>query len=299
MGFFSKKARELEANQDISENIAKVSSDTAVDTIKKLSGVDNFDSVRSVDNVIVFTNAAGGAGATTVAGNFAVQAFQRKLNVVLIDLNVMCPSQYAYFDIKQVMDKPDLVSYLLGKNKLSDSINTEKKISLIFANNRTLMDEINCNDKSSVANLPTMISNLRQYYDLVVVDCPMRPDVLLYNTMLYIADSIYMVWDEGISSIINTEKLRRNMALSGIDSFTKMRIIMNKKTSVKFSSYPLQKLNLELIGTLPFDVDIIDNSLRGRIFCESGESNSKNAIEFAHQMEVISDKILKTGGFFV
>lgn len=298
MGFFSKKIRQLEKAQDEEQvNIAKATSDKAVDVIKELSGKNQASSKKVVDNVIVFTNAAGGSGASTIASNVAYTASKMGLKVLLIDLNIMCPVQHTYLNIKQEMNKPDLVSFLLGKNALSDSIDNTNEINIIFSNNRTLMDEINCNSKIAVENLNELLGKARQYYDLVIVDCPMRVDCTLQNVMLYSCDSIYIVWDEGIGSIINTEKLRRNMALSGIDSFTKMRVILNKRTSIHFSDYPLKKLNLELVEVLPFDVDIIDNSLRGKIFCEKGSSSSKNAIEFAHKIGDLTDKVLKIGGY--
>ena len=125
----------------------------------------------------------------------------------------------------------------------------------------------------------------------------MRIDDMLQNVMLYACDTIYMVWDESINSIVNTEKLRRNMALSGIDSFVKMKVVLNKRTSIHFTEYPISKLNLELIEVLPFDIDIIDNSLKGRIFCEKGSSASKNAIIFAEKIEALTDKVLKIGGY--
>ena len=87
------------------------------------------------------------------------------------------------------------------------------------------------------------------------------------------------------------------MAATGIDSFTKMRVILNKRTSLHYSDYPLKKLNLELVEVLPFDIDIIDNSLRGRIFCEKGSSNSKNALEFADKIESLTEKIMHIGGY--
>lgn len=300
MGLFDKKLRKIEKkalNSDEQLNLAKATSDKAVDVIKELSGKNITKGKKLVDNVIVFTNAAGGAGATTLLTNVAYSALQKGIKTLIIDLNIMCPVQHTYLGIKQEMEKPDLVSYLLGKNTLSESINVSSAINLLFANNRTLADEINCNNKVAIENFTNMIQKSRQYYDLILVDCPMRIDSMIHNVMLYEADTIYMVWDEGISSIINTEKLRRNMALSGIDSFTKMRIILNKKTSVHFSEYPIKKLNLELVEVLPFDVDIIDNSLKGRIFCEKGSSNSKNAIEFAHKIDSLTEKILKIGGW--
>lgn len=299
MGFFEKKAKQMEraVAGDKQVNLAKSTSDKAVDVIKELSGKSSKTKSRLIDNVIVFTNASGGTGASTLASNVAFTVLQKGLKVILIDLNIMCPIQHTYLGIRQTIDKPDLVSYLLGKNQLSESIDTSRNINLLFANNRTINDEINCNTRIATENFNTMIKTLRQYYDLVIVDCPMRIDCMMQNTMMYLCDSIYVVWDEGIGSIVNTEKLRRNMALSGIDSFTKMRVVLNKRTSVHFSEYPLKKLNLELVETLPFDVDIIDNSLRGRIFCEDGTSTSKNAIEFARKVDSLTSTILKIGGY--
>lgn len=299
MGLFTKKIRQIERSEMETDNVnlAKATSDKAVDVIKELSGKSTASGKKLVDNLVVFSGASGGTGATTLATNVAYEAVQKGLKVLLIDLNIMCPVQHTYLGIRQEMEKPDLVSYLLGKNALSDSIDTSNTINLLYANNRTLSDEINCSNKIAIENFNNLLEKVRQYYDLVIVDCPMRVDVLLQNVMLYNADAIYIVWDEGISSIINTEKLRRNMALSGIDSFTKMRVILNKRTSVHFSDYPIKKLNLELVEVLPFTIDVIDNSLRGKIFCEAGSSTSKNSGEFARKVMSLTDKILKIGGY--
>lgn len=299
MSIFGKKIREIE-NSEIDENavnLSKATSDKAANVIKELSGKDSTTGKKLIDNLIVFTNASGGTGASTIATNVAYEALNKGLKVLLIDLNIMCPVQHTYLGIKQEIDKPDLVTYLLGKNNLSESINTSSSINLLFANNRTLNDEINCNSKGAITNFNQMLDKTRQFYDLVIVDCPMRIDTMLHNVMLYKCDAIYLVWDEGIGSIINTEKLRRNMSLSGIDSFTKMRVILNKRTSIHFSDYALNKLNIELTEVLPFTIDIIDNSLRGRIFCEAGSSTNKNSAEFARKINTLTDKILKIGGY--
>lgn len=298
MHLLGKKIRELEeGNGEEVQSFTEAVSDTTANVLKGLSGKGTNKKRKLIDNIILFTNASGGTGASTIASNVAYTAYQNKLKTVLIDLNIMCPVQHAYLGIKQAMEKADLVSFLLGKNSLSDSIDTSKAVNLIYSNNRTLSDEINCNDKVAIENFKTMLSKLRQFYDLVIIDCPMRIDSMLQNTALYMADTIYMVWDEGISSIINTEKLRRNMALSGIDSFVKMKVILNKRTSVHFTDYPITKLNLELLEILPFDTDIIDNSLKGKVFCENGSSASRNAIIFAEKIQELTAKILENGGY--
>ena len=298
MNFFNKKIRQLEnSNGEEAINLAKATSDKAADVIKELSGKGASKGRKLVDNLIVFTSPCGGTGASTIAHNVAYTATTKGIKTILVDLNIMCPVQHIYLGTKQELEKSDLVSYLLGKNSLSDSIDTSHVVNLLYANNRTLPDEINCNSKIVIENFNAMLTKLRQFYDLVIVDCPMRVDEMLQNVMLYSCDTIYMVWDEGISSIVNTEKIRRNMALSGIDSFVKMKIILNKRTSIHFTEYPITKLNLELIEVLPFDIDIIDNSLKGRIFCEKGSSASKNAIIFAQKIESLTTKILKIGGY--
>lgn len=299
MGFFDKKIHQLEnrSNSDDAVNFAKATSDKAADIIKELSGKGTSKGRKLADNLVVFTNASGGTGASTIAHNVAYTATTKGIKTCLVDLNIMCPVQHIYLGIKQDTEKADLVSFLLGKNNLSDSINTSNAVNLIYSSNRTLSDEINCNDKVAIENFIAMLTKLRQFYDLVIVDCPMRIDEMLCNVMLYHCDTMYVVWDEGISSIVNTERLRRNMALSGIDSFVKMKIVLNKRTSIHFTEYPITKLNLELVEVLPFDIDIIDNSLKGRIFCDKGSSESANAVTFAQKIDTLTDKVLKIGGY--
>lgn len=297
MGLLSKKAKQLQANDTQMENIGKVTSDKAVDIIKKLSGVDGQSKGSLVDNYVVITNASGGTGASTIACNVAYKAACQGLKVLLIDLNILCPIQHTYLGIKQsVTEKQDLVSYILGKSVLGDVIDSSHIYSLLYANNRTIADLINCNADASIATFNDMINKLRRLYDLILVDCPMNIDNMLCNNVLYNCDSMYVVWDEGLASIANTDRLRRNMSYCGIDSYTKMRVILNKRTYLHYNMYPFKKLNLELVEILPFDVSVIESSVKAQIFCEKASSNSKNAAIFENSISLLTDKILKIGG---
>lgn len=297
MGLLSKKAKQLQANDTQMENIGKVTSDKAVDIIKKLSGVDGQSKGSLVDNYVVITNTSGGTGASTIACNVAYKAACQGLKVLLIDLNILCPIQHTYLGIKQsVTEKQDLVSYILGKSVLGDVIDSSHIYSLLYANNRTIADLINCNADASIATFNDMINKLRRLYDLILVDCPMNIDNMLCNNVLYNCDSMYVVWDEGLASIANTDRLRRNMSYCGIDSYTKMRVILNKRTYLHYNMYPFKKLNLELVEILPFDVSVIESSVKAQIFCEKASSNSKNAAIFENSISLLTDKILKIGG---
>lgn len=279
------------------ENLGKVASETAVEFIKKLSGADIKRTKKVIDNIVVVSNAAGGAGASTVVSNVAHMMTKKGFRVLVIDLNILYPVQHSCFGVKQAIEKNDLASYLLGKTTIGESIDSTGDVSLMYANNRGLMDSINCESDASVKNFEIALSKLRQLFDVVLIDAPMRVDNTLVNTAFYLADQIYLVWDEGISSIGNTEKIRRNMAASGIESYTKMRVILNKKTSINYSQYPFQKLNIELAQILPFDIEIIESSLRSVVFCNKGASSSDTASAFYEGIVSLTDKILQNGGF--
>ena len=297
MGLFSKKLKELESKEESRVNLLKATSDIASDVIKELSGRDNISSKKVLDNVIVFSNAAGGTGASTIVSNVAYEMSQKNLKVILIDLNITRPTQHTYLGIRQEIKKSDLISYLVGESNLGESIDTSNKVNLMYANNRSLNDLVACESKIVVENASNMLKKLRNLYDVVLIDCPMNIEHLLCNTILYECDTIYLVWDEGIGSTIHTEKVRRDMALSGIDSYTKLRIILNKRTSIHFSDYAIKKLGLELVEVLPFALDVIDNGLRGRVFCDKGTATTSNGASFARKISKLTTTILKIGGY--
>lgn len=280
------------------ENISKISSDKAKEIIKTLSGGEIRYTKKVIDNVIIFSGAQGGTGASTLLANVAYLAASKNLRVLVIDLNVMYPTQHIYFGKEHDdLQPPDLMSFLTGKNPIGESIENDGLVSLLYANNRTLMDSLISESDISVTNFTNAIQRLRQLFDLILIDCPMKIDHTLYNTAYYLSDSIYLVWDEGISSITNTEKIRRNMVLSGVEVFTKMKVILNKRTNIHYNNYPFQKLNVELVQILPFEPDVIYSSLRSEVFCDKGASKSKNADIFYAGMVELTDKILENGGY--
>lgn len=282
-----------------SENATKILAENAASIVKELSGSYLTREKKLIDNYVVVSSASGGAGASTLVANIAYSACKRGLNVCVIDMNIQYPSQHIYFNVEQKIETPDLIGYLSGVDKINDIIEKTgyKNISLIRANNRGILDHIGAEGDVQLANYEELIQKLRKLFDFVIVDVPMEVEHALHNMAFYIADQIYLVWDEGISSITNTERLRRNMAFSGIESYAKIRIILNKRTNIGYSMYPFKKLNLKLVETLPFDIAIIESSLKGQVFCDKGASKNETARLFCERVEALADKILALGGY--
>lgn len=291
---FMKKPK---AGDNNTKDFNSITSEKANDLLKQLSGGKVQYRKRVIDNIIVVSSASGGAGASTIVANLAyTAATEHSMRVLVIDLNLLLPTQHMYFGIKQTISKPDLVGYLLGKNTLGDAIEQGSCASVLFANNRGLMDYINCESDPSVANFEKAIEGLRTLYDLIIIDSPMKVENTICNYAFYLSDQIYFVWDEGIGSIANTEKIRRNMASSGIDAYTKTKVILNKRTGIHYSDYPLKKLNLELVQVVPFEQAVILSSLSSEIFCDKGASRSPNAAYFCGGIQQLTTKVLQIGG---
>lgn len=295
MGLFDfiKKANDTTDGKDFST----FTSESATNILKQLSGGKINYNKKVIDNLIVISSASGGAGASTIVSNLAFTAANDySMRVLVIDLNILMPVQHMYFGIKQDINKPDLVGYLLGKNTLGEAIEQGNSASVMFANNRSLMDYINCESDQAVNNFESALDGLKGLYDLIIIDTPMAIENTICNYAFYHADQIYLVWDEGISSIANSEKIRRNMASCGIDAYTKTKVILNKRTAIHYSDYPFKKLNMELVQILPFEQDIIYSSLSSQIFCDKGASRSKNSAYFCGGIQQLTQKVLEIGG---
>lgn len=279
-----------------SENISKVTTDKANSIIKELSGANINKKKKIIDNLVLFTGASGGTGVSTLVANIGYALAKKGLHVLVIDLNILFPSQYNYLGIKQSLEENDLLSFLFGECSVGECIKQSADMDLVYANNRSIPDLINASNNQSLQNFSIFLKKVRNLYDIILIDCPMRIDDMLCNNAMYYADSIYCVWDEGLSSIANTERVRRALALTGVDSYTKMRAILNKRTAIRYNTLPMDKMNLELIGILPFSSDVIDSSLGAQIFCDKGKATSDNGIEFAKKIVEIADKVAKIGG---
>lgn len=267
----------------------------AVDTVKSIRGNKEVDTrSKVVDNYILFTG-HGGTGASTLVANIANEMANRGLDVIVVDLDIVYPTQHMYVGVSEPVDA-DLVSALTGESTLGDSIYSKKKYHTLFASNATIVESIKCSGTDAVDNYCEMITKLRTLYDVVLVDAPLKIDDKLVNTALYGCDNIYFVWDEGVSSIVTAERAKSNLALSGI-STSKIKAILNKRTNIRYNNTPFDRTGIELVEVLPFSEDVIISGLAGEIFCDRAESASKKAVEFERGIKRLTSKILKIGGY--
>lgn len=293
MGLFDKFIKQDEE----AVNASKLMAETAADIIKEMSGRKIASRKKIIDNVFGFTSASGGAGASTLVTNMAHVIADKGFKVIVIDMNLLYPSQGIAFDIKPEIQKKDLVSYLLGKNDLGESIENMGTISVMYANNQSLTSYLHVEEDVPLENFRHAIYKLRKLYDVVLLDIPMKVEHVMTNMAFYTVDTLYMVMDESINSVVNLEKFRKNAAFTGIASYNKIKAIMNKRTSVHYTDFIFKKLNVELVEVLPFDVEVIECNLKSKVFCRNATSSSPNADILYKKLVGLSDKILEHGGY--
>lgn len=284
-------------SDELKHDIGSIISKKTNDFIEELSGSKIEHRTRMVDNVVVFMGGHGGTGCSTLVTNVAFAASQKKLSVLVIDLNIQYPIQHSPFRCKQKVNKKDLVSFLLGQNSIGDSIDYSdlKGIGVLYANNRNLIDYITCDSSLASRNLIEALKQIRSLFDLIIIDCPMNIEHDIINNVVYYCDRLYTVWDESLACIANIERFKRNLAAVGIDN-SKIDLIINKKTNVHYPKSAYSSFGLEPIGILPFDTSIIEASLRAEVFINKGASASKNAQLFYKRIYELTDKILENGG---
>jgi len=279
-----------EQQRDLQADIKK----SAESVIRTISGVDNRTTKKVLNNVISFMSSAGGAGASTLVATVAEKMKKRGYKVIIIDLNIMYPSQQIYLGIEPKA-KSDLLSYLTGRNNLGASIIEKNGISLMIGLNQTIAEYIISDNRESSKMMEEAINRLSRLYDVVLIDAPNQIDYDIVNTALYKSDSIYMIMDDGVQSLLNIPKIINNFELTGIHT-KKIKYVMNKRTSFHYVQSNLDQFNIELCSVIPFETGVLESGLRGELFTVHGVSTGKTSQDYVKAIEAFTDTVLEAGG---
>lgn len=297
MGFWNKvqsKVDEIESKGN--NSLGEIIDEGVKKTFNVLSGA-GAKTHRIPDNVISFMSVSGGAGASTVVANVATTLKGRGYSVLVIDVNILYPSQYSLLGYNiESKEINDIVSFMSGRCTIGEAIRNNKDVSLLSANNRTIMDLISVDKMEKVGELGKAIDILRDYFDVILLDIPNQLTLDIVHTCLYLSDMIYLVWDESLDCIINTEVLKKSMLMVGVNYDSKLRIVLNKRTSVQYPRSIIEQSNIELVSVIPFEVSVIESGLAGGAYVKVGASFSPNAKVFIDCMEQIAEKILVDAG---
>ena len=276
-------------------SLKKQIDDKATEVLTALSGRGSNALKKVLNNVIAFMSPSGGTGSSTLVASIAYNMKKMGLSVIVVDLNILFPSQHIYFEVKQELKKKDLVSYLTGQNTLGDSIEYHNGVGTLTSNNRSITDYINCDNESASEAITEALDRLSYLFDVVLIDSPRELTYDIVGTALYKVDNIYFVLDDGVQSLINIAKVKNNFEVIGVHT-SKIKYVMNKRTSIYYPKSNLDSMKITLEDIIPFEIGVLESGLRGEIFLKGGESTSKTSKEYVNALQRFTRRVLEIGG---
>ena len=146
--------------------------------------------------VIMVTSLLENEGKSTVAVNLALSLSQKHSKVLLIDCDLRKPACYAILDQGEV--PVQLCDVLDGNADLSSAILSDKMSSLHLLLEKRAMR--NSGDMISSANMQSLLAQVRQEYDYVVLDLPPMAEVSDAESMMEYADASLLVVRQNIAA---------------------------------------------------------------------------------------------------
>ncbi|NLT40249.1 MAG: MinD/ParA family protein [Clostridiales bacterium] len=177
--------------------------------------------------VITVFGAKGGLGKTTLAVNLAVKLAESRKKVALIDLDLQFGDVNIYLDI----DPVDTI-FELAQEPSSPSIDLLRSYMAIHSSGVHVL----CAPKSpefaeliSADTVKTILSQLRTYYDYVIIDTPPSFNEV---TLSAIEASTTVLFVTGLDiSILKNSKLSLSV-LNSLQQIDKVKVIVNRAVNI-------------------------------------------------------------------
>lgn len=127
----------------------------------------DFSSIDETIKVIQICSSVKGEGKTTTVLNIAATYAENKKKVIVVDLDLRKPRCHRAF---QIENKNGVTDVLLGEVELKDAIKHDEKIGFDLLNSGRKASNISYVIESK--QLKEIIKELKNTYDVVLVDCP-------------------------------------------------------------------------------------------------------------------------------
>ncbi len=290
---------------DLTRTLARagtVSRDLASAKVATIEAIDDLET-----RLIMFIHASGGAGATTLAVNAAVQLQNRlkdgKGGACLIDLDLQFGDAHLHLDLPVQSRMTDVVKNpeRLDRRMLDDlMINTQSGLKILTSPEAPMpLDGVGPDA------IETILSLARRRYRYVVVD---MPHALAHwtETAMRRADHIFLVTQINVPALRAARRLLDTIREEEVTR-APITIIANRYGGKPGSTrLPLQQasraLDRDISLTIPNDYQLVMESLDQGVPVSTLRPGSKFAQSIAHMLDAsigAKAKAVKAGGGFV
>ena len=247
--------------------------------------------------MVIYTVASGkgGVGKTIYTINTAIAMADLNLNILVVDNDIAMADIGAVIDVN-LNKNASLHDVLAGDVEPLDAIIKTPYGFDMLPCGTSIKGFKNTNPD----NLKSIMDNISKKYDAVFIDAP--AGISKEGIMsLVIANEVILITTPELPSIANIIKTK----IMADAAHTKIKgIVINKVMNIKgeISTQKVEKMiNAEVIGTIPYDVNVIKSVLhRSPIIRKAPNSSASNSIKkIAMNIANIPEKEdVNNGGFF-
>ena len=217
---------------------------------------------KTESQVIVITSGKGGVGKTTTTANIGVGLSLLGKKVVLIDTDIGLRNLDVVLGLENriVYDLVDVVS---GNCKVKQALIKDKRYDGLF-----LIPAAQTKDKDAVSidQMKDLCEELKKEFDFILIDCPAGIEQGFKNAIAG-ADKALVVTTPEVSAVRDADRIIGLLDANEIDEhflvINRIRPDMVKRGEMLNIDDVLDILNIELIGIIPDDENIIVSTNKG------------------------------------
>ena len=212
--------------------------------------------------VIVITSGKGGVGKTTTTANIGVGLALLGKKVVLIDTDIGLRNLDVVLGLENRIVY-DLVDAVTGHCKLKQALIKDKRYDGLF-----LLPAAQTKDKDAVTveQMEKLCNDLKKDFDFIIIDCPAGIEQGFKNAIAG-ADKAIVVTTPEVSAVRDADRIIGLLDANEItDHFlliNRIRTDMVKRGEMMNVDDVLDILNIELIGIVPDDENVIVSTNKG------------------------------------
>ena len=226
---------------------------------------------------IVITSGKGGVGKTTATANLGTSLAQLGNSVVLVDADIGLRNLDVVMGLENRIVY-HLVDVVRGRCTPQKALIKDRRLDNLY-----ILPASQTDDKDAVtpAQMKTLVDDLKQSFDFVIIDCPAGIEQGFKNAVSG-ADEAVVVATPEVSSIRDADRVVGLLSQADVPT----RLVVNriaphmvKRGDMLSQADVIEILALELLGAVPVDDEIVASTNKGMPAALNGRSPA--AKEFA------------------